>query len=495
MSLSTELKATSPSKAIGLDRKTSQLSGALLIALSDFLAFSLSLVLAFWTRIYVIPIFLNINNTILFNSIRQMWWLPFLGILVMAYKGFYRRRFPYWHEVRIMINIITVTFSGIILFLFLTKSAQAIPRTILVLTYLYSLFLLPITRYFVKSKITSLGLWLKPVLILGAGKTAELVIQGFRREKTMGYDPIGMLEDNPVKRGIASKNRIIPILGRFSDIEEVMKRSGVKDIIVAVPGMKNGKLVELTNKLQHLSANILLVPDLFGIPLAGVKIDFLFDEKVLLMSMPNNLASRWNMFLKRMFDLVLGSIILILISPIMLLIIIAIRLDSKGPALFSHTRLGKDGKCFKCLKFRTMVTNAQEVLENLLKNDPEIRKEWEKDFKLKKDPRITRIGKILRKTSLDELPQLLNVIKGEMSLVGPRPIITEEIEKYGYYYEVFKRVSPGITGLWQVSGRNDVDYEDRVQLDVWYIHNWSIWMDIMVLIRTIGVVLARNGAY
>ncbi|QNB47099.1 exopolysaccharide biosynthesis polyprenyl glycosylphosphotransferase [Thermanaerosceptrum fracticalcis] len=198
---------------------------------------------------------------------------------------------------------------------------------------------------------------------------------------------------------------------------------------------------------------------------------------------------------KRIFDLVVGFAALLVALPFMILIAIAIKIDSKGPVIFGHTRVGKDGKSFKCLKFRTMVMNSQEILDNLLLENPQLREEWEKDFKLKNDPRITRVGHFLRKTSLDELPQLVNVIKGEMSLVGPRPIINKEVQKYGNYYEIYKAVLPGITGLWQVSGRNDIDYEERVQLDVRYVRNWSLWMDIKILIRTAGIVLGRKGAY
>ncbi|MFZ5754251.1 MAG: exopolysaccharide biosynthesis polyprenyl glycosylphosphotransferase [Bacillota bacterium] len=198
---------------------------------------------------------------------------------------------------------------------------------------------------------------------------------------------------------------------------------------------------------------------------------------------------------KRVFDLLVGSAALIVALPLMILIAIAIKLDSKGPVIFGHTRVGKDGKSFKCLKFRTMVMNSQEILDNLLLENPQFREEWEKDFKLKNDPRITKVGHFLRKTSLDELPQLVNVMKGEMSLVGPRPIIQDEIEKYGNYYEDYRSVLPGITGLWQVSGRNDIDYTERVKLDVKYVRHWSLWLDIKILIRTIGVVLARKGSY
>ncbi|EJX7439901.1 sugar transferase, partial [Escherichia coli] len=166
-----------------------------------------------------------------------------------------------------------------------------------------------------------------------------------------------------------------------------------------------------------------------------------------------------------------------------------------GPAIYGHDRVGINGKTFKCLKFRSMVVNSKEILDELLKNDPKAKEEWDATFKLKNDPRITKIGAFLRKTSLDELPQLLNVLKGEMSLVGPRPIINAELERYNDQVDYYLLSKPGMTGLWQVSGRSDVDYDTRVYLDAWYVKNWSMWNDIAILLKTVIVVLKKDGAY
>jgi undecaprenyl-phosphate galactose phosphotransferase len=189
------------------------------------------------------------------------------------------------------------------------------------------------------------------------------------------------------------------------------------------------------------------------------------------------------------------TVLMILFSPILLLLYIVVFIATKGKPIFTHERIGKEGKEFGVYKFRTMHHNADELLEELLEKDDAIREEWEKEFKLKNDPRITKIGNFLRKTSLDELPQLINVIKGEMSLVGPRPIVQDEVKKYGEYFKYFKAVRPGITGLWQISGRNDVDYDERVQLDTWYVRNWSIEQDLIILMKTIVTVLLKKGSY
>jgi Undecaprenyl-phosphate galactose phosphotransferase WbaP len=185
----------------------------------------------------------------------------------------------------------------------------------------------------------------------------------------------------------------------------------------------------------------------------------------------------------------------IILSPLILIISILIKLDSPGPIIFKHKRLGLNGKIIEVYKFRSMVVNAQEVLQELFAKDPNLKKEFEESFKLKNDPRITRVGAFLRKTSLDEIPQLFNVLKGDLSLVGPRPIVINEIEKYGEYGKYLLRVPPGVTGLWQISGRSDIDYNERVKLDMQYIMNWSLWLDINIIFKTIPAVLKRDGAY
>lgn len=189
---------------------------------------------------------------------------------------------------------------------------------------------------------------------------------------------------------------------------------------------------------------------------------------------------------------VLGGILLI---PFLLLIACWVYYDSPGSVIYKQRRVGKNGKEFNCYKFRSMYINAQGMLSEILASDSEMKREWEREFKLKKDPRITRSGRWLRKNSLDELPQLVNVLRGEMSLVGPRPIIPEEVPRYGELIREYYSVRPGITGLWQVSGRSDIDYPERVRMDSWYVHNWSIWLDIVLLWRTIRVVLQHKGAY
>jgi Undecaprenyl-phosphate galactose phosphotransferase WbaP len=197
---------------------------------------------------------------------------------------------------------------------------------------------------------------------------------------------------------------------------------------------------------------------------------------------------------KRLFDMVGAFALLVFLAPVMLLIALAIRILDPGPVIFGHRRIGAGDRRFQCFKFRTMVVNSKEVLQALLDSDPEARAEWEATQKLRNDPRITLLGRILRETSLDELPQLFNVLRGDMSLVGPRPIVDAEIERYGSDFDAYCRARPGITGLWQVSGRSNTSYDRRVQLDVAYVSNWSLVKDISILVKTISVVLKREGS-
>ncbi len=198
---------------------------------------------------------------------------------------------------------------------------------------------------------------------------------------------------------------------------------------------------------------------------------------------------------KRACDLLLTTLGGIVCLPLLALIAAIIKLTSRGPALFIHERIGRHGHRFKAIKFRTMVTNGDEMLTEYFAANPIAREAWRRDHKLKHDPRVTTIGRWLRKTSLDELPQIWNVWRGEMSLVGPRPIVHEEIPKYGDDFDIYLQAVPGITGLWQVSGRNDTSYRQRVSLDVEYVATWSLWLDLKILLRTMLVVVGQRGAY
>ncbi|WP_367027015.1 undecaprenyl-phosphate galactose phosphotransferase WbaP [Methylococcus sp. ANG] len=289
-------------------------------------------------------------------------------------------------------------------------------------------------------------------------------------------------------------NESFPIFAARKRIDTLIAELGNPYVIVAMDSLVEPGNQKLINHLLATQINLHIVPAIRGLPLFGTKISHFFSHEVIFLTVRNNLAQPGYAWFKRSFDIVVACLLLILLFPLFLLLSFLIRRDGSN-AFYGHTRIGRNGKPFQCLKFRSMRMDADKVLQELLARDTGARAEWEKDFKLKNDPRITPVGRFLRKTSLDELPQLINVIKGEMSLVGPRPVVSAELERYGDYARLYLQVLPGITGLWQVSGRNDTSYNERVSLDAWYVQNWSIWYDIAVLFKTINVVLNQRGAY
>ena len=229
--------------------------------------------------------------------------------------------------------------------------------------------------------------------------------------------------------------------------------------------------------------------------MSTVNLNMTVSKRTLIRSMADNVALAIPRVAKRTIDLALTSMVAAAAAPVMLVLAVAIKLTSRGPIFYCQKRIGQHGQHFFAWKMRTMVVDADKVLQNYLDKHPELQAEWERDHKLKNDPRVTLVGRFLRKTSLDELPQIWNVFKGEMSLVGPRPIVDDEIEKYGDTFNRYKRVLPGITGLWQVSGRNNTTYQERVNYDEYYVQNWSLRFDMYILMRTVRTVLLREGAY
>lgn len=417
---------------------------------------------------------------------------PFLFILNLLIAESYEIEAPYWEKVKRVVKAVTLSVVASVFLMYAGKVTTDVSRIFVFLTWFTILFSILSFRYLIERICIALDLFYIPVLLIGAGKTAELAIRSIERTPLMRYKIIGFVDDLPKSEFLVQHYEHF---GKVEDVEQVIHDTGVQTVLVCTPGMETTQLVRLITKLQLLVRKVAFIPDLFGLPAGNISARGLMDENAIVIRLQNNLARKSQRVLKRIFDFIVTLVGLIVISPIMIIIALLIRLSSPGPVVFAHRRVGQGGKEFPCYKFRSMIPNAQEVLEQYLAENPEAREEWERDFKLKNDPRITKIGAFLRKTSLDELPQLFNVLKGEMSLVGPRPIIRDEIIKYGEYIEDFYLVPPGVTGVWQVSGRSDTTYEERVLMDSWYVHNWSVWIDIVYLVKTVVVVLKRKGAY
>jgi Undecaprenyl-phosphate galactose phosphotransferase WbaP len=260
-----------------------------------------------------------------------------------------------------------------------------------------------------------------------------------------------------------------------------------------MPHVRSRHLAKFVEGASLSFREVFIIPNLNGITTSAVVArDF---RGTLGIGIKHNLLNPWPRRAKRVMELLAVVVGGLLISPLLLAIAILIKLDSPGPIFYAQMRLGAGSNHFRCWKFRTMHADAEQLLIEQLQGNPDLQAEWEKAHKLHNDPRVTRVGRFLRKTSLDELPQLWNVTRGEMSLAGPRPIVDAEVPKYKEAYGLYQRVSPGVTGLWQVSGRSDTSYEERVTIDTYYVRNWSVWLDLIILARTIKILIRGRGAY
>jgi len=357
---------------------------------------------------------------------------------------------------------------------------------------------LPLFRLIVKKTLSKLGKWCLPTVIVGVGPNAIDAVKALKSEALMGFrvDCLVALADQdiPASGFVEINGGRYPVVRLGEDVHRTLREFNYPNIVIALESGGVNANYDLIEEMSTYANDLYVVPALKGLPLQGLEVNHFFRHESLFLRVKNNLSRPSLITVKRLFD-ILGSLtLLILLSPFLGVFSIVIKLDG-GRAFFAHERIGKDGKHFLCYKFRSMVVDADKRLKDLLENDPEAQRQWERDFKLKEDPRITSLGHFLRKTSLDELPQLWNVLKGEMSLVGPRPVVEDELGRYGKCKSYYKLVRPGMTGLWQVSGRNDTDYDHRVALDAWYVKNWSLWTDIAILFKTINVVLGKKGAY
>jgi undecaprenyl-phosphate galactose phosphotransferase len=427
----------------------------------------------------------------------RIWWLPAIFLSFIAYERLYVRKLPFWDEMREILKTVTVATITILAVITLGSMSDKISRLTVLFLSCFVLLFFPLFRFFGKKFLHRIGLWKDTVIIIGAGTAGIATAKGINSDTHLGYHVIGFLDDDEtIGKEVSVDGVPYRVFGKIRHYRKFIKILDISTVIIAIPSLSVEKLAELTNTIQKHAKNILLVPDVKGVALTNTELHHLFMQQIFLLKISNNLKSPFNRFIKRCFDIAVSLVFM----PLLLLIIgvlgFLIKLDSPGPVFYQHARVGRNGKPFGIFKFRSMYRDSRERLATILRTDARAKQEWDSSFKLKNDPRITRMGNFLRKTSLDELPQIFNVLKGEMSLVGPRPVLAEELTKYyKEFTDYYHLVRPGITGLWQVSGRNDVNYDLRVRLDAWYVLNWSVWLDITILFKTISVVLQKEGAY
>ncbi|MDY3122952.1 MAG: undecaprenyl-phosphate galactose phosphotransferase WbaP [[Actinobacillus] rossii] len=402
----------------------------------------------------------------------------------------YTYRKPFWFELKEIFRTLVIFF--VIELSIIALSKLYVSRTFWILTWSVIFILTPAVRIILKKVLIRSGWYKKYTVIIGTGANAKEVSKALNDETYLGFNLHYFVSSDEIREDDIHDISIINVQG-----QDLLKSLDIdKTDTQFILALDNESMLDYW--LRYLAKNkcrsVSVIPNMRGIPLYGTDMSLLFSHEMLLLRINNNLAKRFSRILKRTMDIFGSLTIITALSPVLLTLYFLIKKDG-GNAIYGHPRIGRNGKEFKCLKFRSMVVNSKEVLEHLLATDPEAKAEWDKDFKLRNDPRITKVGAFIRKTSLDELPQLFNVLKGEMSLVGPRPIIKDELERYEEDVDYYLMAKPGMTGLWQVSGRNDVDYETRVYFDSWYVKNWSLWNDIAILFKTVNVVLRRDGAY
>ena len=450
---------------------------------SDFVAIILAQILSFYLRFG-----LKYEHLIINWYIFAFLSLTLLNITFMYFGRLYDMELKsFLSQLPKIINAFTYTVLTFFLLTFFIRSITFSRLNFAYFAVMGIIFLLTgryISARIIKSMFIK-GIGVKNLLVIGLNSNSKSIVDYLEDHREFGYRVSEYLDSSP------RHNSDLKYSGNIGDFEKVVATKNVSAVLLAV----NDK--ETVSKIIHYCEKnyiqVYMIPDIINMISNPIEIGQV--STIPLIMFKESKLSNSQLKLKRLLDIVLSVIGLVFLFPVFLIIALIMKLSSKGPVFFSHTRLGMNGQLIKVYKFRTMVMDSQEILKRLLDENPELAVEYSKDFKLKNDPRITGIGKWLRKTSFDELPQIINILKGEMSIVGPRPIVPDELEKYKDYGKVLLKTPPGLTGMWQISGRNDLDYDERINLDMYYINNWSFWLDVIIILKTIPAVLEKRGAY
>lgn len=396
-------------------------------------------------------------------------------------------------ELRRQTYALLATLSTTMLLAVAVQLGYMVSRLALFLSFLGLLILAPLARQATKWMLMKLSLWGKPVVVFGAGDFGGQVAAVLNAEWSLGYKPIAVFGSRPPATPHGEHEEVMPDEESLATAARLARYRGVDTIILAMPQVRRRSLAHLVGWASRSFRHVTIIPDLEGITNSSVmarNFAGIFGVEI-----RYNLLNPAVLRAKRAIDLAATVAVGVVVLPLILVLSLLVWLESGRPIFYSADRLGRDDKLFSCLKFRTMVPDAETTLRRVLEEDPLLMEEYSKYHKLRKDPRVTRVGRLLRATSLDELPQLWNVLRGEMSLVGPRPYLPRESDDIGNMQSEILRVYPGITGPWQVSGRNDVAFSERVAIDAHYVRNWSIWLDLVLLARTAWVLIAKRAAY
>jgi exopolysaccharide biosynthesis polyprenyl glycosylphosphotransferase len=461
--------------------------------LTDILLINVAFVLAYWLR-YELQWIRSVEFE---NYVPYQVFLPmavlFTGILILTFAAQKVYLLPRGRSLSDEIaGLFNATTTGIVILIVILFIGQ--PRFYSRLIYIFAslavfvvLVLARAARRAILNLLRERGIGVDHVLIVGAGEAGRRLMRTMVAQPELGYSLVGYIDDDPDKRATGLGR--IPALGTLESLQAVISANRVDEVIVTLPWMYHRKIMAILSQCQALNVQARIVPDLFRMSFSEVDVREL--NGVPLLSVRSPAIRGADRAIKRGLDLVGASLILLVLSPFLVIIGMAIRVDSKGHALYRQERLGEGGRPFRIVKYRTMREGAEEEQEALRSRN----EASGPLFKMKNDPRVTLVGRFLRRTSIDEIPQLYNVLRGEMSLVGPRPPLPNEVKEYQEWHRKRLAVAPGMTGLWQVSGRSDVTFDEMVLLDLYYIENWSLSLDFSIMLRTIPRMILGKGAY
>lgn len=431
----------------------------LFLLVGDLFAIFISLCLAYGLRVLFDDYFIL--------DIHDMLWMYTSNVIIYAVviivffsEGIYKHRYDFWEETRLVLRGVSISIVLVLSIFALNKSIDEFSRFIIILSFLFMIVLVPVFKIILKSFLFKIGLWRRNAEIWGDD---TYIKEEIFNDKYLGYI--------------------------HTD------KKDAQTIFIDTNGITADDVQERLDISLQEKKEVLFMPLLQSYNFANARVIELSNSRKNLIVLENALLKKSNIVIKKISDILLSILIFPLLVVLFAFIILLMKKEEpKGSIFFKQRRMGLNGRDFTCYKFRSMHENGDSILKEYLKNNPDEVASYEKYHKYKSDPRITKIGHILRKTSLDELPQIINVFRGEMSLIGPRPYMPSEKGKISERVDMVLAVKPGITGLWQVSGRSDVDFHSRVDIDVWYTRNWNLWLDLVILVKTIRVVLFRDGA-
>lgn len=388
----------------------------------------------------------------------HMEWIYILIAFMLFYEGLYTKRYDFWEELKNIYKALFFSAFGVLAFISIVKIGEETSRFIIFAIFLFLALLLPASRLLIKYFLHNLKIWRVPIRIITSGEQSDELKTMLQKNWYMGYS----------------------VTEKDSDT-----------VLIATRDLKNSPQSFIQHALSNYR-NLIITPFFSGIGLLSADIHYIFSLNQYFINLHNNLLLRKNLMIKNFFDILIFVLALPVFLFFLLFASLLIFFDSGGKIFFTQRRVGKNGKIFSCIKFRTMYADGDEILKDYFIQHPTEEIYYNQYRKLKYDPRVTKVGKILRKYSLDEIPQILNVLRGEMSFVGPRPYMEEEVDITDERMANIIRAKPGITGLWQVSGRNELTFEKRLEIESWYIRNWSLWVDFVIFLKTFKALLGTK---